>query len=221
MAILIISASAKEIEFLPGVKNKEILIGEVTDINSNYSLLIVGIGIASATYNLTKNINTIKEYSFKKILNIGIAGCFSKKISLTTVVHISNDQFGDLGAEDGDSLQTAFDLGWVKNNEFPFTNCKLKLLNNDNKNIQSLEAITVNKGSGSQHTISILKNKFADAQIESMEGAAIAYVLIKEGMNILQIRAISNYIATRNFSEWKITEAISILNTYITKQFKL
>ena len=49
--------------------------------------------------------------------------------------------------------------------------------------------------------------------IESMEGAVFHYVCLKEQIPFIQMRAISNIVGDRNKANWKMKEAIEILNS--------
>ena len=51
-----------------------------------------------------------------------------------------------------------------------------------------------------------------NADIETMEGAALHYVCLQEHIPFLQIRSISNHVGERDKTKWKIKEAIENLN---------
>jgi futalosine hydrolase len=48
--------------------------------------------------------------------------------------------------------------------------------------------------------------------VESMEGAALHYVCLMEGIPFLQIRSVSNVTGDRDKNRWKLKEAIENLN---------
>ena len=48
--------------------------------------------------------------------------------------------------------------------------------------------------------------------VESMEGAALHYVALREGIEFLQLRSFSNYIAERNKKRWEMKKSIEHLN---------
>jgi futalosine hydrolase len=48
--------------------------------------------------------------------------------------------------------------------------------------------------------------------VESMEGAAVAYVAAQLNINAIQIRSISNRVEKRNRNNWKIALAVENLN---------
>ncbi len=48
--------------------------------------------------------------------------------------------------------------------------------------------------------------------VESMEGAALHYTCLEEGIAFLQLRAVSNTVGERNKTKWDIRAAIDGLN---------
>jgi futalosine hydrolase len=60
-----------------------------------------------------------------------------------------------------------------------------------------------------------LKN--ADADIESMEGAACFYVCLLEKIPFLEVRSISNYVEPRNRANWNLPLAIQNLNQVLVE----
>jgi futalosine hydrolase len=176
-------------------------------------VLISGIGINSTTYFLTKILLT-KKYDV--VINIGICGSFNKDIKIGDVVIVAEDEFADIGiTESNNNFKSLFDEGFIKENEFPFTN--RKLISNFSSNIISfkkVKGITVSSTSGNNEQIKMRKTKF-NADVETMEGAAVAYVCLFEGVKFIQIRAISNPVEARNKNNWNIPLAIKNLTNSV------
>ena len=221
MRILLVAATSFEIEQLFSKYNfsyneeKEIYFYENDRIKIN--ILITGIGIAFTTYKLTKLLlNSEKKYNL--VLNIGIAGSFNRKLYLGEVINVVQDEFADLAIENSDgSLLSIFGTNFANKNEFPFTEGKIKnrvLFNKLVSNLPQKTAITVNTTHGSEKSIGLFKEKYK-ADLESMEGAAVFYVCLKEKTPVLQIRSISNYVEPRNKENWKIKEAVTNLNNFL------
>lgn len=174
------------------------------------SYLITGVGAASTIYKLTRKVQADK---FNHVIQCGIAGCFSDAFELGESVLISRDAFADIGAFEKGNFNTVFSLGLSQPNEFPYEN---GLLNNpyltsfQSKN-RIANAITVNTIHDDISLINQLRNKF-NADIESMEGAALHYVCMQEKISFLQIRGISNRAGERDKSKWKIKDAINSSN---------
>jgi futalosine hydrolase len=212
MKILVVSATEKEI--LP-VKNKlkvnkstvcVMKYGVIKDFSVDF--LVTGVGGVFTAYALTKTLGT-KKYDL--VINAGIAGSFTKDLTIGEVVFVETDEFADLGIEDNDAFFTLFEKGFIKEDETPFQNGKLENPNNFDLDIKKVSAITVNTTHGNKQSIELFQHKFG-ADIESMEGAACAYVCAKENKKYMQIRSISNYVEERDQSKWNIPLAIETLN---------
>ena len=57
----------------------------------------------------------------------------------------------------------------------------------------------------------VIKTKFSP-DVESMEGAVLHYVCLKENVSFLQLRSISNFVGERNKEKWKFKESVISLN---------
>lgn len=222
MNILIVSAT--EFEILPLISFLKKNFEQPTEnffVNKNTraKILITGVGIPLTVFHLTK---LLQKEEFDLILNAGIAGAFSRQLQLGEVVEVVSDRFGDLGVEEKDAGFTdVFELGLTVADEFPFE--KSQLLNQSSKDfnfIKKASAITVNKVHGSEASIKRVREKYPTAEVESMEGAAVAMVCEMERVKYLQIRAISNYVEPRNRAGWKIEKSIENLNKILIEVFK-
>jgi futalosine hydrolase len=208
MNILLTAATAKEInpffEYY-GVQKK------LVDID----VLITGVGLTIATYNI------LKQISFKKpdfVLQVGIAGSFKKKIPLGTIVVVKKEIIADQSVMESKKLKTIFDLGLVSRNQFPFSNGWLVNKNPILKQIslEKVNAISVNEITTSKQKIKLYKKAF-NPVIETMEGAALHYACLMEKIPFIQLRSVSNYIGERDKKKWKLKESIQNLNKELIK----
>jgi futalosine hydrolase len=180
--------------------------------NISIDILITGIGLVFTTYKLTKALN---KKSYDLVIHAGIAGSFNSNLNIGDVVFVDMEEFGDLGIEESSGFKTIFEKGFLKNNEFPFENARMKCNLPDNLiNIEFkiVRGISSNTTHGNETTIEQIKEKF-DPEIETMENAAFFYVCLMEKVNFVEIRAISNYVETRNPAKWNIplaTENLSV-----------
>lgn len=209
MKTLIVSSTYNEVSILietHGYTKKT----DVLYNSNNIDILISGIGTPYTTYRLTEQLNIT---TYKLIINIGIAGSFSKKIKLGEIVIVKQDEFADLGINDNKCFNTLFEEKLISVNETPFNNGKLLLETNIKllEELTNVKAITVNTTSGNIEKINALINKF-NPEIETMEGAAVTFVAKLKKTPVIQIRAISNYVEPRNKKNWKIKLAIQNLN---------
>jgi futalosine hydrolase len=217
MKILIVSATVTEISPLlekifktSDFPNQTI---ETQSANDKITFLITGIGIASSIYRLVK-MPSLQQYDL--VLNVGICGTFSDDLEIGTIVNVVSDEFADCGTEDNSGFHTLFDIEFLKPDEFPFKSGRLEP-NYDTAFLSSLKkvnAITVNRVSGTENTILERRKKFSP-QIETMEGAAVFYVCLSEKIPVVQIRAISNRVEIRDKNTWNIPLAVKNLNQFL------
>jgi futalosine hydrolase len=201
MQILLIASTAFEIE-------------PFTSAHSQVDVLITGVGVPSTIYHLQKRIHQV---DYDLIIQAGIAGSFDRDTLLGSVVLVSQDCFADLGIEEKENYTPVFNTQFADKNEFPFTKGWLMNVDDNLKysDLPKSKAITVNKVSDSE----LQKQQFVktfNADIETMEGAALHYVCLQEQVPFLQIRSISNLIGERDKTKWKMKEAIENLNKQLT-----
>jgi futalosine hydrolase len=202
MKILLISATEREIA--PALKDSYFLKNKV-------DVLITGPGMVSTVYHLTKKFNKQK---YDLAINAGIAGSFSKKISLGNVVHVTEECFSELGAEDSKNFIHIVEMKFKGEDDFPLRKkvliSKPKVKSKTLSQLFKVKGITVNTVHGNKSSIGKIKKLF-NPGIETMEGAAFFYVCEKEKIPFVQVRAISNYVEKRDKSKWKTNEAITNL----------
>ncbi len=221
--ILIVSSTKFEVEnllkYLNFESEKSSSLKLYSYRNLKIDILISGIGISFTTYSLTK---ALSEKKYELVLNIGLCGSFTHKLHVGDVVSVVSDEFADLGITEADnSFKTLFDENFINKNHFPFKNGKLiSNLKYYNFDLPKVKGITVNSTSGSVEQIKKRKEKF-NADVETMEGAAAAYVCFSEKLNFLQIRAVSNIVEHRNKDNWNIPLAISNLSESVIYILKI
>ncbi len=228
--ILIVAATVSEIQPFIDFLQKEMNVRK-SPLFSNYAfdVLITGIGMVNTALKVSKAL-TLNNFDFA--LNAGIAGLLPKKLQTArslpqyafergTVVEVVSERYGDLGVELADGTFTdMFDLGLMSKNEAPFT--EDKLLNTKPLcpfNLSLAHGLTVQKVHGFPLSIKGVLQKYKDAQIETMEGAAFFQTCLTEGVAFSEIRAISNFVEARNRENWLIDEAIERLNQVLIDLF--
>ncbi|MBL0147085.1 MAG: futalosine hydrolase [Chitinophagaceae bacterium] len=202
MKILVAAATALEI---PSFVNN----------TQQADVLITGVGLPLTLYSLQKRLSQI---NYDLVIQAGIAGAFTNEFNLGETVLVKQDTFGDIGFEETEIFTPFFETTLFNKNEFPFEDGwllnKNKLLTQSN--LELVKAITVNKISDNIKTKAQQENIF-NAEIETMEGAALHYVCLQENIPFIQLRSISNYVGERNKAKWKMEEAISNLNIELSK----
>lgn len=218
MKTLIVSATHLELKPLLEKAEK---INRIDDKLSTYKLddqefdlLCTGVGMVATSFHMGR---VLANNSYDKVMNAGIAGSFEKNIPLGTVVEIVEDQFPEMGADDGEHFLSLIDLELIKADDFPFQS---GVLSNEqsswNLTYPKVKSITVNTVHGCEERISKTEARF-HPQLESMEGAAFFYACKTAKVPCVQIRSISNYVERRNKTSWNIPLAIHNLNIEILK----
>ncbi|MEM9991618.1 MAG: futalosine hydrolase [Bacteroidota bacterium] len=173
-------------------------------------LLVTGIGQMLTAYAMGY---VLANEQVDFAINAGIAGAYNRSFPLGNVYNVVQEQLGDLGAEDADGrFLSIHELGLLPANEAPFLDGCLK--NTSAMRFDFLPkatGVTVNLVNG--YTPNIIKaHERHRADLESMEGAAFAYVCGVQNINYLQLRAISNYVESRQREAWNLPLSIGNLN---------
>ena len=215
MIILLVAATAFELE--PVLKSLSFKKKRNDNLNSylfnniQIDVLITGVGMVATAFEMGKIISG--KYDFA--LNVGIAGSFPGKFKIGEVIHVNQDNFIELGAENDEEFLSIFEMGLIKPDTFPFSKAKLinnlKTSNSAINNLKTATGITVNKVHGNAKSIEKIINLF-NPETESMEGASFLFACMSENLPCAQIRSISNIVEKRNRENWNIPLAIENLN---------
>jgi futalosine hydrolase len=170
--------------------------------------LITGVGSPATVYHLLKKIAS-KKYDV--VLLVGVAGSFDESLNLGEVVLVNADCFADLGAIENKKFYSLYDLNLNKENAFPLENGWLINQHQFNTSLKFVKGISVNCLTDEAEKITLFKEKY-QADIESMEGAALHFVCLQERIPFLQIRGISNFVGERDKSKWDLKSAIENSN---------
>lgn len=198
MPVCIVAATPLELEpLIPFITDRQ------------FHILITGVGAVSATYHLAQ---TLQQHKPSLVLQAGIAGSFDENIPLGQAVAVEKDRFADIGVMENAQWNDAFDMKLADPNDPPFSSGWLvnpfeQLLT---CGLPRVNAITISEVTTHPQKITLLRNKYQPA-IESMEGAALHYVCLLQGIPFLQLRTISNYVGERDKSRWQIKTAINNL----------
>jgi futalosine hydrolase len=180
------------------------------EFKTKVDVLITGVGLTAATYQLTRRILSEKP---RFIIQAGICGSLDNYLSPGDVVVVENESIGDLGVVENGSFSSLFNLGLVQLNQEPWTNGRL--CNNisvlQKTGLTIVDGVTINEITTSAERINFYKDHLK-ANIETMEGAALHYVCLCEKIPFLQLRGVSNHVGERNKTKWTLREAIANLN---------
>lgn len=204
MRLLVCAATEFEIEATLSFLNKH------PEYKTKMEVLITGVGLTAATYQLTKKILSDKP---RFILQAGICGSLDNYLSPGQIVVVEKESIGDLGVVEKENFSSIFNLGFLQLNEPPWTNGRL--CNNisilQKTGLTIVDGVTINEITTNRERISFYKEHLK-VNIETMEGAALHYVCLSEKIPFLQMRSVSNYVGERDKNKWALREAIANLN---------
>ena len=205
MQILLCSATSFEIAPLLRVKENPGY--------ENVQILITGVGMLNTAYHLTRAI-CLSPPSL--VILAGIGGSFAPNMEGRTFI-IREDFPADLGVEENGVWKDLSQLGLQDNNQFPFTD---GLLVNptawQHPGIDYARGCTINEISSNPARIRQIRENY-HPDVESMEGAAIHYICLQEGIPFLHLRSVSNEVGERDKRKWKMELAIRNLNDVLLK----
>lgn len=170
-----------------------------------------GIGLLASSVSLMK---MFVQETPSLIIQVGIAGCFDKKIPLGKVFAVKDDFAGDIGVMENKVWKDLFDLKLDKANDAPYEKKSLPnpwLSQYNLLKLPTKKGVTVNTISTDKNKIDLYSGRYK-ATLESMEGAALHYMGRDLNIPFIQIRAVSNYVGERNKAKWNMQEAIYNLN---------
>lgn len=182
-------------------------------------VLITGVGVPSALYQLTKRLH---QMDYDLVVMAGIAGTFQHNWKPAEVVIVGEDCFADLGAIEKGQFHSLSQMGLSAPDSFPYQNGWLvnPLADSISWPYRIVRGITVNTITDDRNQVNIFKNAW-QPQVESMEGAALHYACLQAGVPFLQIRSISNLVGIRDKSQWKLKESVEALAPAINQAIGL
>lgn len=194
-SVLVVAATEMELATLPSLFKDRI------------SFFVSGAGTPCTIMRLTE---LFVRKQFTLAINIGIAGSYATDVVLGSVFRIAEDSFADLGIDT--------DCGFVPLREFPF--CPSEILSLADYAPVSIDldlplatGYTFNTVHGNYITI---KRLGITSGLETMEGAAVQMVCQRFRVPHIQIRAVSNYVESRDPSRWDIPLALKHLEAEIS-----
>ena len=170
-----------------------------------------GIGLLASSVSLMK---MFVQETPSLIIQVGIAGCFDKKIPLGKVFAVKDDFAGDIGVMENKVWKDLFDLKLDKPNDAPYEKKSLPnpwLSQYNLLKLPTKKGVTINTISTDKNKIDLYSGRYK-ASLESMEGAHLHYIGRDLNIPFIQIRAVSNYVGERNKAKWNMQEAIYNLN---------
>jgi len=177
----------------------------------NITPFVHGVGTVLTSTHLS---HILGKNEFQLVIQAGVAGAYDKSFQLGDVVQVTQDGFLDIGVEEKNGAFTsAFEMGLIELNQFPFESGWIKSEADTLPTfLRKVNGGTVNTVHGSAESIQKTIAKYPEIEIETMEGAAAAYVCKIFETPFIQVRGISNFVEPRNRDNWELELAINKLN---------
>lgn len=156
----------------------------------------------------------------RAVLLFGVAGAFPPRhrdsdppVAVGELAIVSHDMLGDEGVETPDGF---LDLGAMQLSDCgPFlAEPRLAKAAAERLAAPVVHGVTVSSCSGTDAASQRMHAR-SGADIESMEGAAVAYVCRQLEVPMLQLRAISNWTGDRDRGEWNLGSAIDVVQAAV------
>ena len=199
-----------------------------------------GVGGVATAASLTE---ALMAHPCDLVLNIGLGGALDTDLQLGDTFLIVSEEFGDLGAEDRDGRHLSlFALGLADADAAPFVAGRLPARMFTIARDAEGEAGTHKASRELQFFVDVLAERFGeslrkrgttvaqahgtparialfkagnDAEVETMEGAAVFWVAFRQNVPCVQIRAVSNYVEPRDRATWQIGLAMENLTSTV------
>ena len=178
----------------------------------------IGVGkVASAVRcaDLIRNRGNVRA-----VLLFGVAGAFPARhrdsdspVKISDLAIVSHDQLGDEGVVTPDGF---LDLGAMQLGDCgPFT-ADPRMARDAVERLAAplVHGVTVSSCSGTDAASEIMRHR-SGADIETMEGAAVAFVCRQLEIPMLHLRAISNWTGDRDRGEWNLGAAVDVVQTAV------
>lgn len=200
--LIVTSVAAERDAVLRGLKESE-----------RFEVIIGGVGAAAAAASTAA---ALVAGHYGLVVCAGIAGGFSDRAGVGSLVVASEIVAADLGAETPDGFLSLDELGFGTARIGVDTGIGQRILHalqERGLTAASGPVLTVTTVTGSAATAQKLSARIPGACSEAMEGYGVAVAAEQRGIPVIEIRAISNAVGPRNRDEWRIGDALQALQS--------
>ena len=183
---------------------------------------VVGLGVGKVAAALRCSQLLQARSSAQAVLLFGVAGAYPARhrdepppVSVGDLAVVGRDQLGDEGVQTPDGF---FDLGAMRLGDCgPFVaDPRLAQVAAERLQAPCVDAVTVSCCSGTDELSRQLRARSC-ADLETMEGAAVATVCRHFEVPLLQLRAVSNWTGDRSRGEWNLGAAVDIVQRAVRR----
>jgi futalosine hydrolase len=218
---LICAATAPELEGIVSDGDETLEPDRLWRIPAGFAA-VTGIGIPSTLIRLLPWLESLRP---AWLANTGLAGAYpGSGLKIGELVLGVSECFADLGVETSET-ETFLPL-----RDLPFAKTERHLPlelwipdgidgGREQAPLRRAAGATVNCCAGSQTTGEMRRRVF-HADFESMEGAAVALAGSERGLQVLEVRAISNFAADRDMRPENVSRALEALKAFWNRLFQ-
>lgn len=180
----------------------------------------IGVGKVAAAVHLQQLL--AERPGVRAVLLFGVCGAFPPRhrasappLSIGQLVAVSDDRLGDEGVATPDGF---LDLGAMQLGDVGPFRADTRLLHHAVEHLDAtpVRGVTVSTCSGTEATSAAVHER-TGAHVESMEGAAVAYVCRQHELPLLQLRAVSNWTGDRDLGEWNLGAAVDTVQRAVRR----
>lgn len=181
----------------------------------------IGVGKTAATFGAADAIR--RRHGVRAVLLFGVAGAFPARhrddpppVAVGGLAVVTTDRLGDEGVESPDGFLDvgAMELGDVG----PFAgDRRLSEAARAQLGCPGVRGVTVSTCSGTDAASARTLARCGGADVETMEGAAVAYVCRQHEIPLLQVRAISNWTGDRDRGDWNLGVAVDAVQRAVRR----
>ena len=173
----------------------------------------IGVGKAAAAATLARELAT--HTGTRLVVLLGIAGAYSRRVPIGSLHVVAESVFGDEGVLSEDGFTSTRDLGLVASDviahEAELARRAVEALDAD-----VVRCATVSTCSGTDHAAQAMAER-TGAMVETMESAAAALACRAAGVDLLEVRAVSNYCGDRALGAWDVDRAVESLGVGVER----
>ena len=227
MKILVTAAEEQE---LRRAERAFDMVKKSKDVKAQVEFRLTGIGAVQACHCVTREVVAAAAAGdpYNLVVNLGIAGSYDlEAFPIGSAAVISREHFADLGFGSEEGFSDLFQYGILEKDDFPYTKGALarQLLPYPNveeaiSRYKSGVGVTIQCITGDAARIDELKELYTP-HIESMEGAAVYYAALMEGVPCFGLRTVSNVVGERDSRKWKTKEALDTLENCCREIFEI
>lgn len=220
MKILVVSATLLEIAPLLARLGHPVPAGERLGVagtrigTDRCDVLVTGVGQLQCAVHLT---NALAAAPCDLVVHAGIAGSFNAAFGKRSVVLVEEECLADLGAEDGERIIDAVDMGLLLPDQPPFVEGRLRASRASvpaGVDLPFARSVTVNRVLGDSRTIEWVRARYGP-DIVNMEGAALFHACLVREVPFVAFRAVSDMVGPRDKASWDVPGAIEALDAAV------